>query len=535
MKLTLEGIDQRDDYATAGVMLPSFSVADMQARGRRDPRWIHIGPGNIFRVFIARLADELVAAGHDWPITGVVPMDPRELDEQLSAHDLMSLGVTLNEDGSRKFQVIAGLSEGLAPRRAADYDRLSEIIRNPRVSLMSFTITEKGYVLTDSQGELPPATRAALDEDPHAHHDHTMLLVAALLLHRFEAGGAPITLLSCDNFSHNGDRLRQSVLTVVQEWESRGLVDQDFLAWVRETSNVAFPISCIDKITPRPNAGVAEDLSALGFDDMEISAPFGMPLAGFVNTEPTEYLIVENVFAGERPPLEELGVKIVDRSVCDDFERMKVTTCLNPLHTALAVSGCLLRFPTIDSEMRDRTLAALVHRLGWVEGLPVVVDPGIVSPQDFLREVEEVRFPNPYLPDDPARIATDTSQKLPIRFGETVKSYIERGMDLDTLVAIPLTFALWCRYLMGVADDGLPFTPSPDPLLAELQAHVAGVELGGDVDAHQALAPILSNPTIFGLDLYTTPLAARVEDYFVRLTAAPGAVRRTLDKEMNIR
>lgn len=113
MRLALEDLDQRDDHVTVGVMLPSFCVADMQARGRHDRRWIHIGPGNIFRVFIARLAHELVAAGYDWPITGVVPRDPLDLDEQLSAHDLMSLGVTLVEDGSRKLRVIAGLCEVL--------------------------------------------------------------------------------------------------------------------------------------------------------------------------------------------------------------------------------------------------------------------------------------------------------------------------------------------------------------------------------------------------------------------------------------
>ena len=114
--------------------------------------------------------------------------------------------------------------------------------------------------------------------------------------------------------------------------------------------------------------------------------------------------------------------------------------------------------------MRDPALAALVHRLAWDEGLPVVVDPGIVAPADFLTEVERVRFPNRYLPDDPARIAMDTSQKLPIRFGETLKKYIDRGLDLDSLTAMPLVFALWCRYLMGVADDGDPFALSPDPL-----------------------------------------------------------------------
>ncbi|MBM7825043.1 fructuronate reductase [Arcanobacterium pluranimalium] len=527
MQLNLENLDSLAQLA------PQFDVEQMQAQGKENPRWIHIGPGNIFRIFIARIAHDLIAAGHEWPVTAVIPMDPVELDVQLAKHDLMTLGVTLNPDGERDIKVIAGMCEGLATRRREDFERLVEIIRSESVSLMSFTITEKGYAIHDAQGLLQTAVEEEIASDPFGYHAHTMALVAGLLWHRFNAGGAPITLLSTDNFSHNGDKLRESVLTIARGWAQAGTVPEQFITWLGDEANVAFPISVIDKITPRPNDSIAAELAQIGFTDMAVETPNRAPYAGFVNAEPTEYLIIEDKFAGERPPFEDFGVSIVDRKVCDDFENMKVTTCLNPLHTALAVAGCLLRFPTIDSEMRDEALAALVNQLGWNEGLPVVVDPGIVKPEDFLREVLEVRFPNRYLPDDPARIAMDTSQKIPIRFGETIKKYIERGMDLDSLHAMPLVFALWCRYLMAVADDGEELTLSPDPLLEELQAHVAHIRLGEETDVHAALEPILSNKQIFGVDLYDTPLATKVEKLFAELISAPGAVRATLDKEMN--
>lgn len=537
MKVSLDGLAQSEALKDAGVTLPGFDVAQMQADGRRSPRWIHIGPGNIFRVFLARIADDLVQGGDAWPVTAVVPLNPAELDVQLAAHDLLTLGVTLHEDGRRDLRVIAGICEGLAPRRESDFARLVEVVRQPSVSLMSFTITEKGYAVRDSSTAILSSVQTAWASDPHAHQPHAMALVASLLLHRFEAGGQPITLMSCDNFSHNGDRLRESVLTIIDGWAERGRVPREFVTWAQDPGSVAFPISVIDKITPRPNPQIAADLAGLGFDDMGIQTLGHTAVAGFVNTEPTEYLLVEDAFAGERPPLERAGVRFVSREVCDDFEHMKVTTCLNPLHTALALAGCLLRYPTIDSEMRDPTLAAFVHRLGWDEGLPVVVDPGIVAPADFLREVLEVRFPNPHLPDDPARIATDTSQKLPIRFGETIKAYLGRGLDLGRLTAMPLVFALWCRYLMGVGDDGEPFTPSSDPLLGELMVRLAAVELGASLtpeEVHAVLAPILANPTIFGLDLYQTPLGVTTEKLFARLITGPGAVRKTLDEEMSV-
>lgn len=534
MELNLTGVTSRDDFERAGILLPTFDVQAMQDRGKRQPRWIHLGPGNIFRVFPARIAHDLLEAGEHWPVTGVVPLDPRERDEQLGAHDLMTLSVTLNPDGSRDMKVIAGLSECVAWARPNDWGRLCDIIEDPGVTLFSMTITEKGYAIHDSAGKVSDAAKADIAEGPDGHHSTTMARLASLLVRRFRAGGHPINMLSFDNFSHNGDKLRASLLEIIRGWVSAGALTDDVRAWVEDSSQVSFPITVIDKITPRPNTDLARELSDLGFVDMDVRSVGGTPLAGFVNAEPTEYLIIEDVLVGDVPDFAAHGVEMASRQVCDDFEHMKVTTCLNPLHTALAVAGVLLGYDTIDSEMRDESLSRLVHRLGWDEGLPVVVDPGIVSPEDFLTEVLEVRFPNRYLPDSPSRIAMDTSQKVPIRFGETVKKYMESGRDLGQLSAIPLVFALWMRYLLAVDDEGNPFEPSPDPLLDELQAHLADVSLGGsDIDIHGALQPILSNASIFGVNLYETPLGDRVEELFALLVAGKGAVRTTLDKEMN--
>ncbi len=68
-----------------------------------------------------------------------------------------------------------------------------------------------------------------------------------------------------------------------------------------------------------------------------------------------------------------------DRETVDKVEKMKVCTCLNPLHTALAVYGCLLGYK-ISDEMKDTELKKLVERIGYVEGLPVVVNPGVLDP-----------------------------------------------------------------------------------------------------------------------------------------------------------
>ena len=101
---------------------------------------------------------------------------------------------------------------------------------------------------------------------------------------------------------------------------------------------------------------------------------------------------------------------------------------MNPLHTALAVFGCLLGYESIAAEMGDPLLKTLVERIGYDEGIPVVVDPEILSPMEFIHEVISQRLPNPFIPDVPQRIATDTSQKVPIRFGRDHQDAMPRAL-----------------------------------------------------------------------------------------------------------
>ena len=305
-----------------------------------------------------------------------------------------------------------------------------------------------------------------------------MSLVAALLFERFQAGAAPLAVVSMDNCSHNGEKLQSSVMTVAKAWAEKGYVGQDFIAYLEDESKIAFPWSMIDKITPRPHKIVEEQLVKDNIEDMEpIVTSKNTFIAAFVNAERPQYLVVEDKFPNGRPPLEKAGVYMTDRDTVNKTERMKVTTCLNPLHTAMSVYGCMLGYTLICDEMKDADIVALIKRLGYVEGLPVVVNPGILEPKAFIDEVVEQRLPNPFMPDAPQRIATDTSQKLAIRFGETIKAYEARGLDKSNLVLIPLVLAGYARYLKGVDDNGKPFEISPDPLLAELQAIVAPLEV----------------------------------------------------------
>ena len=302
------------------------------------------------------------------------------------------------------------------------------------------------------------------------------------------------------------------------------MTDAGFAAYVLESGKVSFPWSMIDKITPGPDASVSAMLEADGL-------PAGTP---FVNAEESEYLVIEDNFPNGRPALEKAGIYFTARETVDQVERMKVCTCLNPLHTTLAVYGCLLGFDRIWKEMQDEDLNKLVNVIGYKEGLPVVTDPGIIKPIDFINTVVNVRIPNPFLPDTPQRIATDTSQKLSIRFGETIKAYMaSEELSVSDLKLIPMVHAGWLRYLMAIDDEGNAFEPSPDPLLDTARPYVADFKVGEAVSAEEAKAKlegILRNTTIVGVDLIEVGLADLVCQYFVELIAGKGAVRATLKK-----
>ena len=533
MKMNRAALVQKEAWQKAGVALPQYDVAAMAERTKEAPVWLHFGAGNIFRGFIAALQQWLLNEGlADRGIIAADTFDYEIITKIYDAFDCLTMNVTLNADATTSREIIASVAEGIRAdaKDEAQIARLTAIFKNPSLQMVSFTITEKGYALRGMGGELMPVVAADMAEGPKAVR-HAMSIVTAMMLERYRAGAHPIALVSMDNCSHNGEKLKASVMEIARAWAANGFADEGFLDYLSDESRVAFPWSMIDKITPRPAKVVEDSLAADGIEDMApIITSRNTYIAPFVNAERPQYLVVEDRFPNGRPPLDKAGVYMTDRDTVNCTERMKVTTCLNPLHTALAVYGCLLRYTLICEEMKDEELKKLIMRLGYVEGLPVVVDPKILSPKAFIDEVVCERLPNVFMPDDPRRIATDTSQKVGIRFGETIKSYVAEGRDLRDLVSIPLAIAGWMRYLLGVGDDGEPIEISSDPMKDALQQKLAGIEVGRPETYKGQLREILMNEVIFGSDLVKAGLSDRIEQMFIEQLAGPGAVRATLKK-----
>lgn len=535
MKLTLEGIKNREAWEKAGITLPGYDVEKVSEKARKEPEWVHFGIGNIFRIFIGGIADGLLEEGVlDRGITCVETFDYDVVDKIYDPYDNLGLSVILHGDGVREYKVLGSLAEAVKAQSSdpEQWNRLKEIFRSTSLQMVSFTITEKGYALQKADGTWLPYVKADIENGPERANG-AMAVLVAMLFERYQAGKYPLALVSMDNCSRNGEKLRESVLTMAEEWQKKGFVDADFLAYVSDEQTVAFPWTMIDKITPRPSEQIAADLEKLGVENMQpVITGKKTYIAPFVNAEKPQYLVIEDSFPNGRPALEKgFGVYLADRNTVNLSERMKVTVCLNPVHSATGPLGVVLAYDLFAHMLNtNEDMMKMARMVAYDEGLPVVEDPGILSPQAFVDELFNDRFPNEYLGDTNLRLAVDVSQMVGIRFGETIKAHVAKYGNASRLTAIPLGIAGWLRYMLAVDDEGRDYELAPDPMNEELQEQLGDIVVGKPETLKDQLKPVLSNERLFFTDLYKAGVGEKVEEMFREMIAGKGAVKATLHK-----
>ncbi len=510
MRLSLDLL--RNPQNLGDYKLPMFDIEKMRKNTIENPTWLHFGAGNIFRAYPAVLCQELLNLGElDKGIICCETYDEEIIEKAYKAFDDLSISVTLNADGSVGKQIVASVAESFYQ----DASRLEEIFLNPSLQMISFTITEKGYGIDEKDLENSPENAKSLWGK-----------IVYLCVKRLRENGQALTFLSMDNCAKNGKVLKNAVISFAKAYKEKGYITTDEYRYFEE--KLSFPWSTIDKITPRPDESVSDMLKKDGFSDMEIiKTAKNSFTAGFVNAEKAQYLIIEDKFLNGKAPLDKAGVIFTDRDTVNAFESMKVGTCLNPLHTALAIFGILLGYTSISDEMADKDLLAFLNNMVEKESMPVVVDPKIISPKAFLNEVLNERFVNPFLKDTPQRIATDTSMKLSVRFGQTLKKQIEIGCDIKNFTYIPMVFAAWLRYLLEIDDSGKEYKCSPDPKIAEIMPTVKSVGFKNTA-TKKDFEEIFKRDDIWGVDLIATGLDEKVLDLFNEMNNGTGSVRKNL-------
>ncbi len=454
--------DRRLSLAELGRVPAAFRPA-VDPRQRRV-RLVHLGIGAFHRAHQAFYTEEC----GDWGSCGVTQRSAR-VAGQLAPQDC--LYTLLVRDGAdARPQVIGAVREVLYA--GADPAAVAARIADPQVSVVTLTVSEKGY-------RHDPATGRLRLDDPEIAADlagrpaHTVVgQLTAGLAARFAAGTAPVTVLCCDNLPSNGPTVRGLVLAYAQAYAARhpeGVRPAALPGWIGD--RVAFPATMVDRIVP----------AATDADRGDVAALLGMRDLGAVVAEPFTQWVIQDSFGGPRPAWEKAGAQLV--SDVAPYEKVKLRL-LNGAHSALAYLGGLAGHEFIAQALADDVLAAAAHLLMTADAAPTVDAPDGMEPGRYAAQVLR-RFRNAALRHRCAQVAMDGSQKLPQRLLGTIADRIAAG---GTPVWAGLAVAAWMRHVWTErTDDGRPFAVD-DPMAELLRARLAagGVAAGDDAGAGRA-------------------------------------------------
>jgi fructuronate reductase len=431
---------------------------------------VHLGIGAFHRAHQAVYTDDILADESGWGIVAASLRSPATRDALAPQDGFYTLAVRSGE--GEALRVIGSVSNVFVV--SEDGEVLVAAMADPRVRIVSLTITEKGYCHDPATGvlnEAHPDIRSDLAA-PEAPGTAPGLIVEALARRR-AAGIAPFTVLTCDNLPSNGEMVKR----ILDRFAA--LRDADLGAYVADA--LACPATMVDRITP----------ATTDADRARIATELGVWDAWPVVTEPFSQWVIEDRFPIGRPAWEKAGAELV--SDVAPYELMKLRL-LNGAHSSLAYLGYLAGYELVSEAMSDPAFARFARGL-MEEVTPTLALPAGVDLAAYKAALIE-RFRNPALKHRTWQICMDGSQKLPQRLLGSIRDCLRLGAPFDRLA---LGVAAWMRYVTGVDEEGQAIDVR-DPLAERLRgiADRAGPEAA-------RLAPAL----IAVGDIFDKELAAR--------------------------
>lgn len=404
------------------VQKPKYNRQDI------TPGIVHIGIGGFHRAHQAVYTDDLLASGaHQWGITAV-SLRSDSVYQALAPQDFLYTVNTQAEDGGSK-RLISSICEVIALTQPGAHEKIVAIIADPSTQVITLTITEKGYC-HQVDGELDSTNPSIVHDLQNPGQPQSAPgLLALALKRRMETKAGPITLLSCDNLSNNGEVLHNVVATMMQEQYPTAV------GWL--ANNVSFPSSMVDRIVPQTKVSDIEQLEKeAGYLD-----------SGLVVCEPFSQWVIEDNFAGLRPAWDVGGAEFVAEVA--PYEQTKLRF-LNATHSALAYLGLLAGYTDVHKAIADPTLANFARQLMDIEIEPVVVCPNELDLEVYKNSIL-TRFANAAVPYKTAQVASDGSQKLPQRIFPTIQAQLSNGGHAPGLC---LVVAGWLHCLTNQQSAG---------------------------------------------------------------------------------
>jgi fructuronate reductase len=452
---------------------------------------LHLGIGAFHRAHQAAITQDAAAANGAtrWGICGVTQRSDA-VQQQLLPQDGL-YGVLERSPQHTGLRLVGAVRDVLYPGRQQAL--LDARFDDPGISVVTLTVTEKGYRRNGLGGldVADPLVAADLAGAPPA--SAVGRLVRGLQT-RARGSAAPVTVLSCDNLTANGQVLARLVADFCAALSSSE--GDPLAAWIE--ANVRFPCSMVDRIVP----------ATTPVDRACAASMLGLADRGLVVAEPFRQWVIEDSFAADRPAWELAGAQLT-KDVAP-YELMKLRI-LNGSHSTLAYLGALAGYETIAETVTDDGLLAVARGLIQEDVIPVLQPP---DDTDLVAYGDEVlgRYANPALAHRTRQIAMDGSQKLPLRLLGTVRDGLQAGRHPRWAAR---GVAAWMAYVASpVARTGMPL-PIDDPLAARLAA------TRGSTDPAAIVAALLSFPEIFGddlpqLDWFRAELVSGVRDLLVR-------------------
>jgi mannitol 2-dehydrogenase len=435
---------------------------------------MHVGVGGFHRAHQAVYMDDLFNQGGDpqWGYCGVglLKHDARMRDVMRSQDCLYAL-VERSMEGD-KARIIGSIVNFLfAPD---DPQKVIEQMASPNTRIVSLTITEGGYYIDQSTGELDAKHPDIQYDLAHPHEPHCSFgYLLEALDRRRNRGLPPFTLMSCDNIQSNGE-VAKKMLTAFAE-----LRDPVFRNWLRE--NCLFPNSMVDRITP----ATTDEHRTL------VKEKFGIDDGWPVMTEPFKQWVIEDHFEQGRPAWESVGAQMTTDVL--PYEKMKLRL-LNASHQALCYIGMLLGYEFVHETMEDRDIRKLVKKMMDEEVTPFLSEVPGVDLTDYKRTLIE-RFANPAIRDQLSRIGIYGSSGIPKFVLPSIQEQLQRGGPIKLL---SFTVASWFRYLSGVDESGKEM-PMLDPMAPTLRerAKAAGRDAGRLLAMREVFSEELANSPAF--------------------------------------
>ena len=410
-------------------------------RAALTPGIVHFGVGNFHRSHQAVYLDRLMNNGlaHDWAIIGVGtrPGDARVVDV-LKPQDWLTTVVEQSAESSDA-RVTGPMIDMIEP---GNTERTIAALADPRIRIVSLTITEGGYYVDAATGGFDDG-HPEIVADLSASEPRTVFgLILAGLERRRSEGTPPFTVMSCDNLPHNGKVCRAAVVGLAR------LRDPALADWVE--ANVSFPNGMVDRITPatgererrlvRDEHGVADDWPVFAEDFIQ--------------------WVLEDDFPAGRPPFERAGVEFVADVSAHEAMKLRI---LNGGHAVIAYPAGLLDIEFAHEAMAHPLVVGFLDTIEREEIIPRVGRVPGTDPTAYF-DVVRTRFANPKIADTIRRLCLDGSNRQPKFIVPTIADAIADGRALDGLA---LESALWCRYCYGETESGREIEPN-DPDWSQL-------------------------------------------------------------------